>query len=87
MNRQQATASAAWWILTVEATRTASKINARRSSPREPHASSLHGASQENVPPTHAVPWAEMVTRRMSLGGDPQSRRCTSSTPGGEANK
>ena len=63
-NRQLAAASAAWLILTAEATPTASKINARTSSLREPHASSLHGAPQENVSPTLAVPWAEMVSRR-----------------------
>ena len=38
---------------------TASKTNVRRSSLREPPASSLHGAPQENAPPTHAVSWAE----------------------------
>ena len=84
-NRQLGTASAALWILIAEVTHTASKINARRSSPREPLASSLHGVPQENAPPTHAVPWAEMVTRRMSLGRDPQSRRYTSSTHWGWA--
>ena len=85
LNSQLATVSAVWWILTAEATHTASKLNARRSSPREPLASRLHGVPQKNAPSTHAVPWAEMVTRRMSLGRDPQSRRYTSSTHWGWA--
>ena len=37
----------------------ACKTNVRRSSLREPPASSLHGAPQENAPPTHAVSWAK----------------------------
>ena len=46
-------------VLQLELEPTASKTNVRRSSVREPPASSLHGAPQENAPPTHAVSWAE----------------------------
>ena len=61
LNRHLAAVCAVWWIPTAKATHTASKINARRSSPREPLASSLHGAPQENAPPAHAMPRAKII--------------------------